>query len=125
MTTGYNVVDSCVLFISFLSFFFLVLFASLLETFAVISLSSSVAFFSSFFFPFAFYSLITLLFFFLFLDGKQRADSGSNDSGPLFFFFLKRPLHSVSRPNVIFTPFVLVYSNSLFLVSLLAKPNNI
>lgn len=93
-------------------FFFLVLFASLLETFALISLSSSVAFFSSFFFPFAFYSLITLLFF-LFLDGKQRADSGSNDSGSLFFF-LKRPLHSVSRPNVIFTPFVLVYSNSLF-----------
>lgn len=38
---------------------------------------------------------------------------GSNDSGSLFFF-LKRPLHSVSRPNVIFTPFVLVYSNSLF-----------
>lgn len=66
-------------------FFFLVLFASLLETFALISLSSSVAFFSSFFFPFAFYSLITLLFF-LFLDGKQRADSGSNDSGSLFFF---------------------------------------
>lgn len=27
---------------------------------------------------------------------------------------MKRPLHSVSRPNVIFTPFVLVYSNSLF-----------
>lgn len=89
-------------FISFLSFFFLVLFASLLETFALISLSSSVAFFSSFFFPFAFYNLITLLFF-LFLDGKQRADSGSNDSGVSFFFFETSSAFRVSSQRDFYT----------------------
>lgn len=73
MTTGYNVVDSCVLFFRFFFSFS----SHLLETFALISLF--VCSLLLIFFPF----VLALLLFFVSLDGKQRADSGSNDSGSL------------------------------------------
>lgn len=80
MTTGYNVVDSCVLF-------FIFSFSSLL-------LVPPRCFFSlfafCFFFPFR--SLCSFTFFLR--DGKQRADFESNDSGSV------GPLHSMSRPDV-------------------------
>lgn len=81
MTTGYNVVDSCVLF-------FIFSFSSLLLVpprcfFSLLRFVS--------FFPF----VLTLCSFTFFLrDGKQRADFGSNDSGSV------GPLHSMSRPDV-------------------------
>lgn len=80
MTTGYNVVDSCVLF-------FIFSFSSLLLVpprcfFSLLRFVS--------FFPFR--SLCSFTFFLR--DGKQRADFGSNDSGSV------GPLHSMSRPDV-------------------------
>lgn len=80
MTTGYNVVDSCVLF-------FIFSFSSLLLVpprcfFSLLRFVS--------FFPFVLYVLLR----FSLRDGKQRADFGSNDSGSV------GPLHSMSRPDV-------------------------
>lgn len=86
MTTGYNVIiDSCVRFVSFFSLFisllllripprYFFLFACVLRIF--------------------FYVSFSLALYCRFFDGKQRADVGSK-------WLWVRPLHSVSRSDVI------------------------